>query len=328
MPKITDFKTNIFTLNAGTFKSVALDLFYLHSQLNPVYKGYLEFLNIQPDKIETIEHIPFLPIELFKKHIILPEGTKYQSIFESSGTTGMEPSRHYIADIEVYEQSILAGFRHFYGEPEDFVFFALLPSYLERTNSSLVYMANFLMKQSKTESGGFYLYNHAELAKSLAKAKNGHRKIFLIGVSFALLDFADAFPMDLSGAIIMETGGMKGRREEIIREELHDTLIKAFNVPAIHSEYSMTELLSQAYSSRSGLFKCPPWMQVLIREPNDPFTYCADGQAGGINIIDLANMNSCPFIATQDLGRMEDNGFFEVLGRFDNSEIRGCSLLY
>ena len=328
MPKVTDFKTNIFSLNADTFKSVALELFYLHSNHNPVYKEYLEFLNIQPDKIKSIEEIPFLPIELFKKHIILPENAKYQTIFESSGTTGMEPSRHYIADIEVYEQSILAGFRHFYGGPEDFVFFALLPSYLERTHSSLVYMANFLMKESKTDAGGFYLYNHAELAENLEKAKKGPRKIFLIGVSFALLDFADSFPMDLSEVIIVETGGMKGRREEIIREELHDTLIKAFNVPVIHSEYSMTELLSQAYSLKSGLFKCPPWMQVLIREPNDPFTYFADGQAGGINIIDLANMNSCPFIAIQDLGRIDDTGFFEVLGRFDNSEIRGCSLLY
>jgi len=328
MPKITDFKTNIFSLSAGNFKNAALELFHLHANENPVYKNYIKLLNIQVDKVRSITEIPFLPIDLFKKHIILTDDTKYHTVFESSGTTGVQPSRHYVADIKLYEESILAGFNHFYGNPEEYVFFALLPSYLERTHSSLVYMANYLMKESKTDVGGFYMYNHAELAENLAKAKKGNRKIFLIGVSFALLDFAEAYHIDLQGAVIMETGGMKGRREEIIREELHDVLIKAFNVPGIHSEYSMTELLSQAYSSKSGLFKCPPWMQVLIREPNDPFTYCPQGQAGGINIIDLTNIYSCPFIATQDLGRLTEDGFFEVLGRFDNSEIRGCSLLY
>ena len=328
MSNITDFKAKIFSISQETFQDAALELFFYHANTNPVYKKYVNLLNIEIDKVDSVFKIPFLPIELFKNHIIVPDKLNYNLIFESSGTTGVQPSRHHITDIKLYEQSIIAGFRHFYGNPEDFVFFALLPSYLERTHSSLVYMANFLMRESRTEAGGFYLYNYAELAENLEIEKNGKRKIFLIGVSFALLDFADAYNINLSEAVIMETGGMKGRREELIREELHEVLNTAFNAPSIHSEYSMTELLSQAYSKNGGVFKCPPWMKILIREPNDPFTYCQSGQAGGINIIDMANMFSCPFIATQDLGKLNDDGSFEVLGRFDNAEIRGCSLLY
>jgi len=328
MTNITHLKGKIFTLGSESFESIAIELFRYHAKHNSIYKKYIEGINIQPDMVKNSASIPFLPIELFKKHKITIKNTKSELIFESSGTTGMQPSRHFVADEEIYKRSILETFRLFYGEPKDFIFFALLPSYLERSHSSLVYMVNYLRNLSQCNEGGFYLYDHKTLSENLLNAKHGSRKIFLIGVSFALLDFAESFPTDLSNAVVMETGGMKGRKEELIKEELHQILCRQFNLQAIHSEYSMTELLSQAYSKKSGIFSVPPWMKILIREPNDPFTMCEKGQAGGINIIDFANIYSCPFIATQDLGRITEDGSFEVMGRFDNSDIRGCSLLY
>jgi phenylacetate-coenzyme A ligase PaaK-like adenylate-forming protein len=249
-------------------------------------------------------------------------------IFESSGTTGVNPGKHFVTDLSLYEESFLTTFRIFYGNPEEFLITALLPSYTDRAGSSLVYMADKLIKLSHYPESGFYKTNIKELIQTIGKAKNENRKILLLGVSFALLDLAEEYSPDLSGVIVMETGGMKGRRKEITRTELHSILKSKFNVTSIHSEYGMTELLSQAYSKGDGIFYCPPWMRALIRDTYDPLSVISEpGITGGINIIDLANINSCSFIATSDLGKLREDGGFEVLGRFDNSDIRGCNLM-
>jgi hypothetical protein len=249
-------------------------------------------------------------------------------VFESSSTTGVIPGKHYVNDLALYRESFLNAFRMFYGDPHDYLITALLPSYTEREGSSLVYMADNLIKRSKHPRSGFYKEDIGELLDVLAEGKKGNYKILLLGVSFALLDLAEKYSPDLSGVIVMETGGMKGRRKELTRAELHTILTARFNIDAVHSEYGMTELLSQAYSKGNGVFYCPPWMKILIRDPQDPLTIYKDkGITGGINIIDLANINSCSFIATSDLGKLHDDGGFEVLGRFDNTDIRGCNLL-
>lgn len=327
----TDYKDKIFSVNAADFDDTALEIFRFQALHNQVYSKYLEYLKVKPDEIKKVAEIPFLPIELFKtQNIFIPENQKEPNlIFESSGTTGIFTSRHFISDPSIYKKSIEEGFWKSFGEAQDYIFLALLPSYLERGNSSLVYMMNYLMEISGNNEGGFYLDDFEALNEIIQKnKKEQNKKIFLAGVGFALLDFAEKHQPDLSGIIVMETGGMKGRRKEMIREELHDELKTAFKLDKIYSEYGMTELLSQAYTKGENYFYCPPWMKVLIREANDPFSYVSEGASGGINVIDLANIYSCSFIATQDLGRLHKNGSFEVLGRFDSADIRGCSLLY
>lgn len=322
--------SNIFSLqdNSGSdFKALALDIFRYQAEHCEPYKHFLEALGINGAAVVRLEEIPFLPIEFFKTHKVLAEGMNEEVIFTSSGTTGMQTSKHHVADIELYETSFNMGFQHFYGKPDDYCILALLPSYLERSGSSLIYMARKLIEQSKHPDSGFYLDDLKGLASKLNKLNRSGQKCLLLGVSFALLDLAEQYPQDLKNITIMETGGMKGQRKELVREDLHTVLKEAFGVEKIHSEYGMTELLSQAYSKGDGLFSCPPWIKVRIRDVNDPLAQMPNGKTGGINIIDLANIYSCSFIATKDLGRVSANGNFEVLGRFDNSDVRGCNLM-
>lgn len=319
---------HIFSIQSDSdFQSCALDVFRYQAAHNPVYREYLSHLRIRPDSVTGIREIPFLPVELFKTRNIMIEGLPAEISFSSSGTTGMIQSKHPVHKVSLYTQSFLQGFLHFYGKPEDYCILALLPSYQEREGSSLIYMVDELIRQSNHPQSGYFLYDLQALQNTMQALAAGGQKVLLIGVTYALLDFAEQFPFPINNTILMETGGMKGRRKEILREELHEILGQAFQLREIHSEYGMTELLSQAYSKGDGLFETPPWMQVLIREVNDPFSYTAKGQTGGINIIDLASLYSCSFIATQDLGRFEEEERFRVLGRFDHSDIRGCNLL-
>ncbi len=311
-----------------TFRTAALKVFHLQAESVALYREFLSALKLDPQLVKEVEEIPFLPVEFFKSHKIIREGMKPEVIFESSGTTHSTPSRHHVADAALYRESLTRGFRKFYGAPEDLCILALLPSYLERKGSSLVYMMDQLISRSQHPQSGFYLDNLKELSLILQKRKRDGDPTLLLGVSFALLDLAKAFPLKLTdNIIIMETGGMKGRRKEMVRSELHKAIQGAFGVKTIHSEYGMTELLSQAYSSGEGIFRCLPWMSVLVRDPNDPLSLLGDGSPGGINMIDLANVYSCSFIATSDLGRRYPDGTFEILGRFDHSDIRGCNLL-
>lgn len=309
------------------FTRLALEIFRYQAAGNPVYGKYLGLLGCDPGSVTEVNQIPFLPVEFFKSHRIVAGPGREARVFESSGTTGSQTSRHYILEEEIYCRSLEEGFRLLVGDPSGFCFLALLPSYLERQNSSLVFMMDRLIRLSGRPESGFYLDNLAGLVQTLQTLEQSGRKTMLVGVSFALLDLAEKHPMKLSHTLIAETGGMKGRREELTREELHEILINAFGVESVWSEYGMTELLSQAWSAGNGLYRTPPWMKVLIRDPYDPFHRMADGKTGGIDIIDLANRNSCSFIQTQDLGRRHPDGAFEVLGRFDNSELRGCNLL-
>jgi phenylacetate-coenzyme A ligase PaaK-like adenylate-forming protein len=309
------------------FKKIALEAFrqqYWHVQ---VYHEFVNHLKINPGHIQETEDIPFLPVELFRNHKILDSRQTEEIVFSSSGTTGMDRSRHFVADKELYRQSFTRGFELFYGNPSEYCILALLPSYLEREGSSLIFMMEELVKQSGHPDSGFYLYEYDKLMLKVEKLKKKKQKTILLGVTFALLELSDKFQEDLSDIIIMETGGMKGRGKEITREELHMQIKKSFNVENVHSEYGMTELLSQAYSKGNGKFHCPPWMKVLIRDTHDPFNILGDGHSGMINIIDLANIQSCSFIATSDLGKKDPEGSFEILGRMDNSDIRGCNLL-
>ncbi|MFV8226380.1 acyl transferase [Christiangramia aquimixticola] len=308
------------------FKFLCLKVFKFQFENNPVYRNFCELLNRNPENVQEIINIPFLPIEFFKSKKIVSVNKVAESIFTSSGTTGSTTSKHFVTDLEVYENSFKKAFHQFYGEPSDYTILALLPSYLERTGSSLIYMVDSLIKDSINPDSGFYLNNLSELSEKLEALDKGGKKIFLIGVSFALLDLIEISQFSLTNTVVMETGGMKGRRKEMIREELHEVLKNGFGVKKIHSEYGMTELLSQAYSYGDGIFKCPNWMKILIRDPEDALTFLPQNKTGGINVIDLANINSCSFIATQDLGRIK-NDKIEILGRFDNSDIRGCNLL-
>jgi len=309
------------------FNKIALEIFSYQFQHNLVYREFCELLNRTPENISELKDIPFLPIEFFKKKIVVSGKQPVEIIFSSSGTTGATTSKHYVSDLEVYEQSFLKAFELFYGNPEDTVILALLPSYLEREGSSLIYMANSLINRSKYPESGFYLNDLENLQKQLKKLDKSGKKILLLGVSFALLELVENYDFDLKNTMVMETGGMKGRRKEMIREELHHILAEGFGVNTIHSEYGMTELLSQAYSKGNGVFNCPPWMKILIRDPEDALSYLPNNKTGGINIIDLANINSCSFIATQDLGKKINSDTIEILGRFDNSDVRGCNLL-
>ncbi len=321
-------KDKIFKIRSSKdFETLALEVFQYQAKNNETYSNYLNHLGIIPGNIHQPDRIPFLPIEFFKTFEIITGKDIPGKIFTSSGTTGSGTSRHYVTDISWYMESFTQTFQYFYGNPEQYCLLALLPSYLEREGSSLIYMMDYLIRISKNPESGFYLDKPDILAEKIIRLREQKQKILLFGVSFALLNLAEKYKLDLSGQIVMETGGMKGRREEIIREKLHKVLNKAFNTKVIHSEFGMTELLSQAYSKGDGIFHTPPWMKVQIRNGYDPLSYVEKGQSGGINIIDLANYNSCSFIETKDLGRLLPNGGFEVLGRFDSSDVRGCNLI-
>lgn len=309
------------------FTQIALQVFHLQYNENKIYRKFCDLLNIKTTEITSVEKIPFLPIELFKTGQVITGEFNPAQTFLSSGTTGQNQSKHLVKDLKVYEESFVKGFNQFYGEISDYCFLALLPSYMEREGSSLIYMTEYLVKHSKNSLSGFYLDEYDKLIQTIQQLKKTNQKIILLGVSFALLDFAEKHQVDLSDVIIMETGGMKGRRKELTRSELHQIYKDSFNVTAIHSEYGMTELLSQAYSFSEGVYQSPKWMKILIRDINDPFTFLPTEKTGGVNVIDLANIDSCAFISTQDLGKKNNDNTFEILGRFDNSDLRGCNLL-
>jgi phenylacetate-coenzyme A ligase PaaK-like adenylate-forming protein len=308
------------------FRDIALNIFRYQFKNNKVYGSFCDLLNVHFSDVKKVEDIPFLPIQFFKSDKIVSNTNRIEKTFLSSGTTG-DQSNHSVSDISLYEESYRNGFAHFYGNIENYTVLALLPSYLEREGSSLIYMVDDLIKKSRNPDSGFFLKNTQEMAKIMRNHSQKNKKLLILGVSYALLDLIESHSFDLKDAIIMETGGMKGRRKEMIREELHQILCKGFGVDRIHSEYGMTELLSQGYSKGNGVFECPPWMQILIRDTEDPLSLLPNGKSGGVNVIDFANINSCSFIATQDLGKKYDDGTFEILGRFDNSDIRGCNLL-
>lgn len=319
---------DIFTISSQKqFEKIALKVFRFQYENNLVYQEFCDLLKTNPQKVKSLHQIPFLPIQFFKSHNVVSNHNPIQVTFTSSGTTGTITSRHLVTDVSIYEESYRKGFSQFYGNIEDYVVLALLPSYLEREGSSLIYMVEDLIQLTNNSDSGFYLNNHDELIQKLIDLDQAGQNVIMIGVTYALLDLIEKRTFQLQHTIIMETGGMKGKRKEMIREELHKQLCEGFGVTAIHSEYGMTELLSQAYSLGNGVFECPSWMQIHIRDTEDALTYIQDGKTGGINVIDLANINSCSFIATQDLGKKYPNTTFEVLGRFDNSDIRGCNLM-
>ena len=325
---------NIFNIkNQSDFLTSCLETFHYQYNNIEVYRKFVDYLKINPSEINAIEKIPFLPIEMFKNHLILDQNFKTENYFQSSGTTQIQTrSKHFIADFNWYEQSIERSFEQFVGKPEDFTFLGLLPNYSENQNSSLIYMVDYLMKKSGKPENGYFLYNHQELFNLIQELQNEDKKIILFGVSFALLDYLDfcktqqLLHSKTQQLTIIETGGMKGRKEEMMKDELLKIFREGFSTDKIYSEYSMTELLSQAYSLGENLYEAPSWMRILIRNTEDPFSYVEDGKTGAINIIDLANIHSCSFIATQDLGKIGE-GKFQVLGRIDHSDIRGCSLL-
>lgn len=325
------------------FEAYALDLFAFQFELNPVYGSFCRLLKRTPANVNTLKDIPYLPISFFKTHEVrteVPGGFEIEQLgksrekeedhpfyFTSSGTTGAETSKHFVPDVSLYEASYNKAFSLFYGPVQKYCVLALLPAYLEREGSSLIYMAQDLIAQSNHPQSGFYLHNHEALYKTLLDLESKNTPVFLIGVSFALLDFIEHYPMKLENTIVMETGGMKGRRKEMIREALHQSISGGFGIQKVHSEYGMTELLSQAYSKGDGIFNTPPWMKVFIRDTEDPLSLIGNQRTGGVNIIDLANIHSCAFIATQDLGKTFEDESFSILGRFDNAAIRGCNLL-
>ncbi|WP_394974713.1 acyl transferase [uncultured Croceitalea sp.] len=309
------------------FDSLALQTFKFQYYNNTVYQTFCNHLKRNPYNIKEVSEIPFLPIQFFKSKKIVATKSSAEVIFKSSGTTGTKTSKHFVSDTSIYEDSYLKGFKYFYGDIEDYCILALLPSYLEREGSSLIYMVNDLIKKSNHPESGFYLNDLHKLKTKLEELKKSDVKVLLVGVSFALLDLVEKYNLLVPNTVVMETGGMKGRRKEIIRNELHTILKKGLGVKTIHSEYGMTELLSQAYSKGEGIFQSPPWMKVLIRDTENPLEIQSHQKTGGINVIDLANVNSCSFIATQDLGKTNKDGAFEILGRFDHSDIRGCNLM-
>jgi len=322
-------ENTIFSIqNTFDFEKVSLQIFKHQYNNNTVYQRFCNLLGITKASVTQSKDIPYLPIDFFKHEKIISTNTTTAKIFFSSGTTSNITSKHHVTDLKIYEKSFRLGFQYFYGDIKEYIVLALLPSYLEREGSSLVYMAEKLIQDSNQLESGFYLNDIKSLITTLNKCISQNKKVLLLGVSFALLDLAEQYSISLNeNIIVMETGGMKGRRKEMIRHELHQILTNGLGVSKIHSEYGMTELLSQGYSKGKGIFKCPPWMKVSIRNPEDPLTLLDEYKTGGVNIIDLANVNSCSFIATQDLGRKYPNGDFEILGRFDQSDIRGCNLM-
>jgi Acyl-protein synthetase, LuxE len=327
MPEL-QWNHKVFEVEPSGFESLALEIFHQQARNNPIYASYLQALGTDISSIRLMGQIPFLPIRFFKTHEVRSGSFEPETIFESSGTTEMTRSRHFIKDLSIYEESFIKGFRNVYGNPRDYTIFALLPSYTDRPGSSLVYMVKRLIELSGHDNSGFLTVNRETRNQITAQDLPG-KKNLLIGVTFALLDLAELGTMELKNTIIMETGGMKGRREEIVRPELHALLKKAFGLSTIHSEYGMTELLSQAYSTGDGIFRCPPWMTIFVRDEEDPLLVkSGNGTLSGvINVIDLANIHSCSFIATDDVGKLYPDGSFEVLGRMDGSDLRGCSLL-
>lgn len=328
-----EWRDKIFSVTEKGFKQLALDIFHFQYGANKVYNSYVNALGISPTTVDEIEKIPFLPISFFKTDEIKTGKFNAEVIFKSSGTTQTINSQHHVKNVSIYVQSFTTAFEKMYGDLEGWCILGLLPSYLEKGDSSLVYMVDRFIKQSQHAKSGFYLYDLEKLKETLLSLERSDQKTLLIGVTYALLDFAEKFPMALKNTIIMETGGMKGRREELTRMEVHERLRDAFGNTQIHSEYGMTELLSQAYAKKEGRFQCPPWMKVLIRDDEDPLSVSVPGLqtvapiSGAINIIDLANVNSCSFIATDDVGKLYPDKSFEVLGRMDGSDLRGCSLL-
>ena len=321
-------RKSIFEINDPLqFNELAVAIFHYQYENNRIYRQFAEQLNIVATEIQSIAQIPFLPISAFRSHKVMSGNLTEEAVFESSGTTSANTSRHFVADFSLYEKSFLKGFELFFGNIEEYAIFGLLPSYLERGNSSLVYMVNKMIQRTNSTFGGFFLDEFEKLENEIHLAIENGKKVMLIGVTFALIDFAEFIRKPLPELIVVETGGMKGRRKEIVREELHALLCRQFGVQSIFSEYGMTELLSQAWSKGAGEYFCPPWMKIQLRDTTDALSNAPHGKTGGINVIDLANLNSCSFIATQDLGRINENGSFEVLGRFDNSQIRGCSLM-
>ena len=319
------FVNNIFSQSSfdGAF---ALRLFQQQYQHNQVYRAWCQCMHTNPDAVTNVANIPFLPISFFKTHEVQTDSFSPQKIFTSSGTTQTANSRHFVKDESLYKQSFITTFEAFYGKIKELCIIGLLPSYLERNGSSLVYMVDELIRQSGHPQSGFYLYDFDNLKNTLQQLERAKQNTMLIGVTFALLDFAAACPLPLQHTIVMETGGMKGRKKEMTRQEVHAVLQQAFRVSHIHSEYGMTELLSQAYSKGEGVYCCPPWMKVMVRKEDDPLNINVSGK-GVLNIIDLANRDSCAFVATDDAGIVYEDGSFEVLGRIDNSDLRGCSLL-
>ncbi len=309
------------------FEKVSLSVFNYQYHNCPVYKKFCDILHRIPGNIQNLEDIPFIPADFFRNHKLICGSGKPELCFHSSTTTSAVASKHYIKYSGIYNKSITRCFRLFYGDPSGYCILALLPGYVERVNSSLVYMIDRLMQSSSHKDNGFYLHNHKALKERLESLITRGEKILLTGVSYALLDFAGKYPLQLKNTVVMETGGMKGMRKEMVREELHDKLLCAFGVDEIHSEYGMTELLSQAYALNNGKFKTPPWMKVVFRDINDPFSDVVPGRTGVINVIDLANVFSCSFLATHDLGKQNPDQTFEVLGRMDHSEMRGCNLM-
>jgi Acyl-protein synthetase, LuxE len=326
---IKELERAIFNItNANDFERVAMRVFHYQSEHNAVYAQYLKYLGVTPHTITTVNAIPFLPVELFKSHTILSNDCSTEITFTSSSTTNTGQSTHYVHSVNVYETSFNTAFKLFYGAASNYTILALLPSYQAREGSSLIYMVDNLIQQSNDARSGYFLNENETLYNTLQELIASNTPTLLIGVSYALLDFIEIYTLPPnSNVIVMETGGMKGKRKELTKEELHSMLKQGFNVNAIHSEYSMTELLSQAYSTGNGMYNCPPWMRVLIRDTNDYKQLQPYNKTGGVNIIDLANLYSCAFIATQDLGKLNPNTSFEILGRFDNSDIRGCNLL-
>ena len=319
--------TSFETITKATFNSQALKLFRFQYENNSIYRSYCNLINVDPSEVNEINKIPFLPIQFFKTHDLNFDKSPPQIKFESSRTTGQNPSIHNVNDLNLYIKSFNKAFSHFYGNIEDYVILALLPSYLERSGSSLVFMADYLIKKTKRVESGFYLDDWDSLRKKLISLESKSQKTILLGVTFALLEGAEKFRWNLKNTIIMETGGMKGMGKELVRSALHKKLKDRYKVTKIHSEYGMTELLSQAYSKGNGIFRCPPWMKVISRSIEDPFEILTPRKIGALNIIDMANIDSCAFIASQDVGRVYFDGSFEVLGRFDQSEIRGCNLM-
>ena len=306
------------------FESKALDIFRFQAENNLVYKKFLTLLGTNINSISSIREIPFIPISFFKEFKVVSSDNPIEKTFSSSGTTGTSTSYHYLTDLSLYHLQLEASFNYFYGDFKNYIVFPLLPAYAERKGSSLIEMVDIWMQKTGQQNKAYYLYDHQQLAKDIMSMD---KKIILIGVSFALMDFAEKYPLDLSNVIVMETGGMKGRRAELTRQELHNFLKTTFKTFHIHSEYGMTELLSQAYAHENGLFETPPWMKILLRDKEDPFSYVNKNMSGGINVIDFANINSCSFIATDDLGRLHHDNQLEILGRLDFSDLRGCNLL-
>jgi phenylacetate-coenzyme A ligase PaaK-like adenylate-forming protein len=331
MNELSTLELELKNITAANFEALAIKIFHLQYEQNELYRKYCTILKIKPSSILKLEQIPFLPIQFFKSKVIKTTAFTEQVIFESSGTTGSINSKHFVKDKAIYEASYLAGFRNFYGIEKDYCIIGLLPSYLERQHSSLVYMVNDLIEKTGHKNSGFYLYDYKKLQSVLQENENAKQKTILIGVTYALLDFAEQYPTKLEHTIIMETGGMKGRREELTRSQVHQKLSASFAVENIHSEYGMTELLSQAYSTEKGIFTCSNSMKVFIRSEDDPLLILQnidkDFITGAINIVDLSNIHSCSFIATDDAGKLYKNGSFEILGRLENSDIRGCGLM-